>query len=152
LISSHQDLKAKTDSLQLYAHQIGLQINLQKTKVMDFTGMTDSIKVHNITLENVSNFVYLRSRITADGDTKSEIKTRIGLAANAFYILSNIWRLKTLNKHIKLRLFNACVILVLIYGYESWKYTVAIDKKTKLLREQMPQENHKRQLERLQIE
>jgi hypothetical protein len=109
LSSSHQDLQIKTDSLQFYAQQIGLQINIHKTKVMDFTGMTDSIKINNKTLENVSNFVYLGSRITKDGDTNSEIKTRIALTCNAFNKPSNIWRSKTLNKHIKLKLFNACV-------------------------------------------
>ena len=129
LSSTHQDLQEKTERLKFFAQQIGLQINTHKTKIMNFTGLTESIKLDDNILDNVSNFVYLGSKITADGDTNSEIKTRIALASNAFNKLSNIWRSKIASKHIKLRLFNASVIPLLTYGCESWKSTAIVDKK-----------------------
>ena len=63
------------------------------------------------------------------GDSTPEISTRIALASGAFNKLSNIWKSKTLSKHTKLKIFNSCVIPVLTYGCESWKSTVALDKK-----------------------
>jgi len=58
-----------------------------------------------------------------------EINTRIAFAANAFAKLTNIWKSKDLRMQTKLKVFNSCVIPVLIYGCESWKSTQASDKK-----------------------
>jgi hypothetical protein len=129
LSSSHADLQEKTEKLQFYSDQLGLQINSSKTKIMDYTETTSTIILNNNKLEKVSNFSYLGSKITADGDTNAEIMTRIVLASNAFNKLSNIWKSKTLTKHTKIRLFNSCVISVLTYGCESWKSTITMEKK-----------------------
>ena len=59
---------------------------------MDFTNVNNVIEINNNILEKIEHFTYLGSRITANGDSSTEIMSRIALSSNAFNSLSNIWR------------------------------------------------------------
>lgn len=129
LSSSHQDIQMKTNLLQNISGQIGLQINTTKTKIVDLTSSPENIQLKNYTLEKVKSFTYLGSMMSSTGDTAPEIPHRIALASSAFNKLSNIWKSNSLSKHLKLKIFNSCVIPVLTYGCESWKATKALERK-----------------------
>ena len=90
--STHTDLQEKTTKLQYFSEQLGLQINVSKTKIMDFTNVNNVIQINNNILEKVEHFTYLGSRITANADSSTEIMSRIALSSSAFNSLSNIWR------------------------------------------------------------
>ena len=67
------------------------------------------------------NFIYLGPRISKDGDIRTKINIRIGKASYAYYCLKNVRKEDIISLGKKLKLFNAIVIAVLLYGCESWK-------------------------------
>jgi hypothetical protein len=89
------DIQEKTDQLQYFSGQVRLQINTSKTKIMDFTEINTDIKLNNNSLEKVTQFTYLGSIMSYDGDAIPEMKTRRALASNAFKQLKNVWKSKT---------------------------------------------------------
>ena len=80
-----------------------------------------SIAVDGDNLERVDRFVYLGSTMCEDGDVRREIRTRIGKASSAFNNMKKVWNSSGISQKTKLKLFNAIVIAVLLYGCESWK-------------------------------
>ena len=76
-------------------------------------------------MEEVSEFCYLGSVIAKDGSCDRDIKIRLGKANSAFGRLNSIWRNKRLNCRIKIRLYEALVMSILLYGAETWPMTVA---------------------------
>ena len=128
LSSTHEDAQEKTNRLQLFSAQLGLEINTSKTKIFDLTNKSMDIKLNDNTLEKVNNFTYLGSKIST-GDSSTEILNRIALAANSFNKLSNIWHSKTLRNNTKLKIFNSCIMPTLTYGCESWKATSNLEQR-----------------------
>jgi hypothetical protein len=123
------EAQMKTERLELFSNQIGLQINASKTKIMYLNNTHDAIKLKDLPIEPVTKFTYLGSKLAADGDLAHELTTRLALSAMAFNKLSNIWKSSKISTKLKLRLFNSCVIPVLTYACESWKSTLSIDHK-----------------------
>ncbi len=83
---------------------------------------------HNI-IEDVEKFVYLGCTVAKTGGTEEDINQRINKARNTFNMLNKIWNASVLSRNTKLRMFNACVKSVLLYGCETWKHTQKITKK-----------------------
>jgi hypothetical protein len=98
------------------AQQVGLQINTAKTNIFDFTESNVEIILTDTVLEKVDHFIYLDSKFFLIGDSTADINYRIALASSKLNKLKNIWSSKILCTRTKLRLFIACVLLVLIYG------------------------------------
>ena len=73
-------------------------------------------------IEDVTEFTYLGAKVTKDGNTEAEIKTRINKARGAFAALKNIWKTKMIRKKTKIRIFKS----VLLCAAESWKVTKGI--------------------------
>ncbi|XP_048759469.1 uncharacterized protein LOC125669065 [Ostrea edulis] len=84
------------------------------------------VNIGNNVVEEVSEFVYLGSKITADGDSTSDVESRIAKARAAFASLGNIWKSTAISIKTKIRIFKSNIIGVLLYGVESWKVTKSI--------------------------
>ena len=84
------------------------------------SGPIASWKVDGETMETVTNFIFLGSKITADGDWSHEIKRCLLLGRKAMTNLSNILKSRDITLPTKVRLVKAMVFPVVMYGYESW--------------------------------
>ena len=97
----------------------GLKLNSQKTKIMA-SGSTTSWQIDGETVEIVSDFVFLGSKITADGDCSHEIKRHLLLGRKVMTKLDSILKSRDITLLIKVCLVKAMVFPVFMYGCESW--------------------------------
>ena len=103
---------------------VGLKINAKKTNLMYLnTERLPVIFVEWKQLDTVEFFNYLGSCITTEGGAETDIKGRIGKARSAFIRLDNIWKTTAFSKKTKFKLYNSCVLSVLLYGSECWRTT-----------------------------
>ena len=96
----------------------GLKLNIQKTKIMA-SGPITSWEMDRETVETVSDFIFLGSKITADGDCSHEIKRRLLLGRKVITNLDSILKSRDITLPTKVYLVKAMVFLVVIYGCES---------------------------------
>ena len=106
-------MKVKEES-----EQVGLKLNIQKMKIMA-SGPTTSWEIDRETVETVSDFLFLGSKITADGDCSHEIKRRLLLGRKVMTNL-DILKSRDITLPTKVRLVKAMVFPVVMYGCESW--------------------------------
>ena len=99
--------------------KIGLKLNIQKTKIMASSPIT-SWQIDGETVETVSDFIFLGSKITADGDCSNEIKRRLLLGRKAMTNLDSILKSRDITLPTKVCLVKAMVFPVVMYGCESW--------------------------------
>ena len=97
----------------------GLKLNIQKTKILAFHPIT-SWQIDGETMETVTDFIFLDSRITADGDCSHEIKRRLLLGRKAITNLDNILKSRDITLPTKVHLVKAMVFPVVMCGCESW--------------------------------
>ena len=107
-------MKVKVDS-----GNVGLKLNIQKMKIMVYGPIT-SWEIDEETVETVSDFIFLGSKITADGDCSHEIKRRLLLGRKVMTNLDSILKSRDITLPTKFRLIKAMVFPVVIYGCESW--------------------------------
>ena len=101
------------------SEKVGLTLNIQKTKIMA-SGPISSWQIDGETLETVRNFIFLDSKITADGDCSHEIERYLLLGRKVMTNLDNILKSRGVALPIKVHLIKAMVFPVVIYGCESW--------------------------------
>ena len=101
------------------SEKVGLKLNIQKTKVMA-SGPITSWEVDGETVETVSDFIFLGSKITADGDCSHEIKRCLLLGRKVISSLDSIFKSRDITLPTKVRLVKAMVFPVVMYGCESW--------------------------------
>ena len=101
------------------SENVGLKLNIQKTKIMASSLIT-SWGIDGETVETMSDFIFLGSKITADGDCSHEIKRRLLLGRKVMTNLDSILKNRDITLPTKVRLVKAIVFPVLIYGCESW--------------------------------
>ena len=99
--------------------KVGLKLNIQKTKIMAFCSIT-SWEIDGETVETVSDFIFLGSKITADGNCSHEIKRRLLLGRKVMTNLDSILKSRNITLPTKARLVKAMVFPVVMYGCESW--------------------------------
>ena len=118
-----QKVKKKLKSLLMKvkeeSEKVGLKLNIQKTKIMA-SGPITSWEIDGETVETVSDFIFLGSKITADGDCSHEIKRCLFLARKVMTNLDSILKSRDITLPTKVRLVNAMVFPVVVYGCESW--------------------------------
>ena len=107
-------MKVKEES-----EKVGLKLNIQKTKVMA-SGPITSWEIDGETVETVSDFIFLGSKITADGDCSHDIKRRLLLGRKVMANLDNILKSRDITLPTKVYLVKAMVFPVVMYGCESW--------------------------------
>ena len=98
------------------SEKVGLKLNIQKTKITASSPIT-SWKIDG---ETVVNFIFLCSKITADGNCSHEIKTLLLLGRNIMTNLDSILKSRDITLPIKVHLVKAMVFPVVMYGCESW--------------------------------
>ena len=99
--------------------KIGLKLNIQKTKIMA-SGPITSWQVDGETIEAVTDFIFLGSKITADGDCSHEIKRHLLLRRKAMTNLDCILKSRDITLPTKVHLVKAMIFPVVMYGCESW--------------------------------
>ena len=97
----------------------GLKLNIQKAKIMT-SGTTTSWQIDGETMKTVSDFIFLGSKITADGDCSHEIKRHLLLGRKAMTNLDSILKSRDITFLTKVHLVKAVVFSVVMYGCESW--------------------------------
>ena len=107
-------MKVKEES-----EKVGLKLNIQKTKIMA-SGLITLWEIDGETVETVSDFIFLGSKITADGDCSHEIKRRFLLGRKVMTNLDSIFKSRDITLPTKVHLVKAMVFPVVMYGCESW--------------------------------
>ena len=98
---------------------VGLKLNIQKTKIMA-SGLITSWQIDGETVEAVAGFIFLGSKITADGDCSHEIKRRLLLGRKVMTNLDSILKSRDITLPTKVQIVKATVFPVVMYGCESW--------------------------------
>ena len=118
MAESEEELKSLLMKMKEESESIGLKLNIHKTKIMA-SGPITSWQIDGETMETVKNFIFLGSKITADGDCSHEVKRRLLLGRKAMKNLESILKSKGLLP-IKVHLVKAMVFPVVMYRCESW--------------------------------
>ena len=110
------------------SEKAGLKLNIQKTKIMA-SGPITSWQIDGETMETVTDFIFLGSKITADGDCSHEIKRCLLLGRKAMTNLDSILKSSDITLPTKGHLVKAMVFLAVMYGCESWNIKIAEDQR-----------------------
>ena len=119
ITESEEELKNLSMKVKEESEEVGLNLNIQKTKIMA-SGPITSRQIDGETVETVSDFIFLGSKITVDGDCSHEIKRCLLLGRKAMTNLDSILKSRDITLPTKVRLVKAMVFLVVMYGCESW--------------------------------
>ena len=101
------------------SEKVGLKLHIQKTKIMA-SGPITSWEIDGETVQTVADFIFLGSKITADGDCSHEIKRSLLLGRKAMTNLDSILKSRYITLPTKVHLVKAMVFPVVMYGCESW--------------------------------
>ena len=120
MAESEEELKSFLMKVKEESEKVGLKLNIQKTKIMA-SGPITSWKIDGKTMETVRDFIFLGSKITADGDGSHEIKRCLLLGRKAVNnLLKIILKSRDIILPTKIRLVKAMVFPAVMYGCESW--------------------------------
>ena len=124
MAESEEELKSLLIKVKEESENTGLKLNIQKTKIMASSPIT-SWQTDGETMETERDFIFLGSKITADGDCSREIKRHLLLGRNAMTKLDSILKSRDITLQTKVRIVKAIVFLVVMYGCESWNINKA---------------------------
>ena len=119
MAESEEELKSLLMKVKEESEKVGLKLNIQKMKIMA-SGPITSWEIDGKTVETVSDFIFLGSKITADGDCSQEIKRRVLLGRKVMTNLDSILKSRDITLPKKVRLVKAMVFPEVMYGCESW--------------------------------
>uniref|UniRef100_A0A8B9WU08 RNA-directed DNA polymerase n=1 Tax=Bos mutus grunniens TaxID=30521 RepID=A0A8B9WU08_BOSMU len=119
MAESEEELKSLFMKVKEESEKVGLKLNIQKTKIMA-SGAITSWQIDGETVETVTDFIFLGSKITVDGDCSHEIKRHLLLGRKLMTNLDSIFKSRDITLPTKVRLVKAMVFPVVIYGCESW--------------------------------
>jgi len=119
MAESEEELKSLLMKVKVESEKVGLKLNIQKTKIMASSLIT-SWQIDGETMETGRDFIFLGSKITADGNCRHEIKRCLLLERKAMTNLDSILKSRDTTLPTKVRLVKAIVFLVVVYGCENW--------------------------------
>ena len=119
LAESEEELKSLLMKVKEESKKVGLKLNIQKTNIMA-SGPITSWEIDGETVETVADFIFLGSRITADGDCSHEIKRCLFLGRKAMTNLDSMLKSRDINLPTKVHLVKGMVFPVVMYECESW--------------------------------
>ena len=129
MAESEEELKSLLTKVKEESEKTGLKVNIQKTKIMP-SGSITSWQTDGETVETASVFIFLGSKITADGECSHEIKRRLLLGRKVMTNLDSILKSRDITLPKKVHLFKAMVVPVVMYGCESWTIKKAEHQRT----------------------
>ena len=115
---SKEELKSLLMKVKEESEKVGLKLNIQKTKIKS-SGPITSWQIDAKTVETVTDFIFLGSKIIADGDCSDEIKTHLILGRKTMTNLDSILKSRDITLPTKVCLVKAMVFPVVMYGFES---------------------------------
>ena len=118
-VAESEELKSLLMKVKEESERVGLKLNIQKTKIMASCPIT-SWQIDGETMETVRDFIFLGSKITADGDCSQEIKRHFLLERKALTNLESILKSRDITLPTKVCLVKAMVFPVAMYGCECW--------------------------------
>ena len=119
MAESEEELKRLLMKVKEQSVKVGLKLNIQKTKIMA-SGPITSWQIDGGTMETVTDFIFLGSKITVDGHCSHEIKSRLLLGRKAMTNLESILKSRDITLPKKVHLVKAMVFPVVVYRCESW--------------------------------
>ena len=119
MVESKEELKNLLMKVKEESEKVGLKLNIQKTKIMT-SGPITSRQIDGEAMETVRDFIFLGSKITADGDYSHEIKRHLLLERNVMTNLDSIFKSKDITLPTKVCLVKAMVFPVVMYGCANW--------------------------------
>ena len=119
MAESEEELKSLLMKAKKESEKAGLKFNIKKTKIMASSPIT-SWEIDGETVETVTDFIFLRSKITADGDCSHDIKRHLLPGRKVMTNLDSIFKSRDITLPTKFRLVKAMVFPVVMYGCESW--------------------------------
>ena len=119
MAESEEELKSLLMRVKEKSEKVGLKLKFQKMKIMA-SGPITAWKIDRETVETLSDFIVLGSKITADGDCSHEIKTHLLLGRKVMTNLVSIFKSRDITLPTKVHLVKAMVFPVVMYGCESW--------------------------------
>ena len=118
MVESKEELNSLLMKVKEESEKVGLKLNIEKTKIIA-SGPITSWQIDGETVETVSDFIFLDSKMTADGDCSHEIKRRLLLGRKVMTNLDSILKSKDITLPTKVHLVKAMVFPVVMYGCES---------------------------------
>ena len=119
MAESEEELKSLLMKVKDESKKAGLKPNIQKTKIMASSPIT-SFQIDEETMETVTDFSFLGSKITVDGDCSHEIKRRLLLGRKTMINLDSIFKSRDITLPTNVHLVKAMVLPVVMYGCENW--------------------------------
>ena len=129
MAESEEELESLLMKVKEESEKVGLKLNIQKTKIMA-SGPITSWEADGKTVETVADFIFLGSKITADGDCSHEIKRCLVLGRKVMTNLDSILKIRDITLPTKVCLVKAMVFLVVLYECESWTIRKAQCRRT----------------------
>ena len=118
-MAESEELKSLLMKVKVECERVYLKLNMQETKIMASSPIT-SWQLYEKTMEIVTDFIFLGSKITADGDCSHEIKRRLPLGRKVMTNLDSILKSRDITLSTKVHLIKAMLFPVVMYGCESW--------------------------------
>ena len=119
MAQSEEELKSFLMRVKVESEKAGLRFNIHKSKIMA-SGTITSWQIEGGKVAAVTDFLFLGSKITADGDCSHEIKRRLLLGRKAMTILESTFKSRDITLPTKVHIVKAKVFSVVMYGCESW--------------------------------
>ena len=119
MAESEEELKSLWMKVKEESEKVGLKLNIQKTKIMA-SGPITSWQIDGETVETVADFIFLGSKITADGDCSHEIKRHLLLGRKVMTKLDSILKSRDITLKEMVHIIKAMIFPVVMYGCESW--------------------------------
>ena len=119
MAESEEELKSLLMKVKEENEKASLKLNIKITKIVASSPIT-SWQIHGETMETVTDFIFFGSKITADGDCSHEIKRHLLLGRKVVTNLDSIFKSRDITLPTKVRLVNAMVFPVVMYGCKSW--------------------------------
>ena len=119
MVESKEELESLLVKVKEESEKAGLKLNIQKAKIMASSPIT-SLQIYGEKVETVTDFIFLGSKITADGDCIHEIKRQLLLRRKVMKNLESILKNRDITLSTKVCIVKAMVFPVIVYGWENW--------------------------------